>query len=216
MPRNGHRHRLILYTYMLNRWWKLSLGIGAIVVAMAIGLRILPGQLPQYHFLMVSDFTLWAVAGAGGYAVLLSFFLIAIAKSAYVQPCATHLRLITPFLRMNISYRRIRKASSVDMKHLFAVSSYKGWRFRLARPLAAKTAIVLEMQGWPLPHWVLNLFLSSFFFPDKTSRLALLVPKWMDFSMEMESFRSNFLDSQHETGNDPQSALLASFSNSKK
>ena len=216
MPRNGHRHRLILYTYMLNRWWKLSLGIGAILVTMIIGLRILPGQLPQYHFLMVSDFTLWAVAGAGGYAVLLSFFLIAIAKSAYVQPCATHLRLITPFLRMNISYRRIRKASSVDMKHLFAVSSYKGWRFRLARPLAAKTAIVLEMQGWPLPHWVLNLFLSSFFFPDKTSRLALLVPKWMDFSMEMESFRSNFLDSQHETGNDPQSALLASFSNSKK
>ncbi len=216
MPRNGHHHRLMLYTYMLNRWWKFSLGIGAILGAIAFELRILPGQLPQYHFLVVSDLTSWTVVGASGYAVVLSLFLIAIAKSAYVQPCATHLRLITPFLRMNISYRRIRKASSADMKHLFPISSYKGWRFRLARPLAAKTAIVLELQGWPLPHWVLNLFLSPFFFPDKTSRLALLVPKWMDFSMEMESFRSNFLDSQHETGIDPQSALLASLSNSKK
>jgi hypothetical protein len=117
---------------------------------------------------------------------------------------------------MNISYRRIRKASSVDMKHLFPISSYKGWRSRLARPLAGMTAIVLEMQGWPLPHWVLNLFLSPFFFPDKTSRLALVVPKWMDFSMEMENFRTNFFDSQHEAGNNPQSDLLASLSNSKK
>ena len=216
MPRNGHHHRLILYTTMLNRWWKYSLAIGAILIALAIGLSNLPERLPQYHFLEVSDLTLLVVAGAGGYAVLLSFFMIAIAKSAYVQPCATHLRLVTPFLQMNISYRRIRKASSVDMKHLFPISSYKGWRFRLARPLAAKTAIVLEMQGWPLPHWVLNLFLSPFFFPDKTSRLALLVPKWMDFSMEMESFRTKFLDSQHEAGSNPQSDLLASFSNSRK
>jgi hypothetical protein len=80
----------------------------------------------------------------------------------------------------------------------------------------AKTAIVLEMRGWPLPHWVLGLFLSPFFFPDKTSRLALLVPKWMDFSMEMEGFRTAWLDSQHVQDIDPQSALLASFSNSKK
>ena len=84
------------------------------------------------------------------------------------------------------------------------------------RPLAAQTAIVLEMRGWPLPHWVLNLFLSPFFFPDKTSRLALLVPKWMDFSMEMEGFRSNWLDAQHEPDYDPQSALLASISHAKK
>jgi hypothetical protein len=216
MPRNGRRYRLILYTYMLNRWWKFTLGIGVILVALAVGLRIISERLPQYHYLLESDLTLWAVAGAGGYAVLLSVFLIIIAKSAYVQPCANNLLLITPFLRMNISYRRIRKASSVEMKHLFPINTYKGWRWRVARSLAGKTAIVLEMQGWPLPHWVLNLFLSPFFFPDKTSRLALLVPKWMDFSMEMESFRSNWFDSQHQAGSDPQSDLLASLSNSKK
>ena len=83
-------------------------------------------------------------------------------------------------------------------------------------PLADQTALVLDMRGWPLPHWVLSLFLSPYFFPDKTSRLALLVPKWMDFSMEMEGFRSNWLDAQHEPDYDPQSALLASISNAKK
>jgi hypothetical protein len=216
MPRNGHRHRLILYTYMLNRWWKNTLWIGVILLALAVGLSTLSERLPQYHFMFESDLTFWAVVGAGGYAVLLSIFLLTIAKSAYVQPCPTYLRLITPFLRMNISYRRIRQASSVEMKHLFPINKYKGWRWRLARPLAGKTAIVLEMQGWPIPHWVLTLFLSPFFFPDKSSRLALLVPKWMDFSMEMESFRSTWLESRHEANRNPQSALLASLSNPRK
>ena len=216
MPRNGHRHRLILYTYMLNRWWKFTLLIGVILLTLAVGLKMAAALLPQYPYLVESDTTFWALAGAGGYAVLLSVFLISIAKSAYVQPFVNHLRLITPFLRMNISYRRIRQASSVEMKHLFPILKYQGWRRRLMLPLAGQTAIVLEMRGWPLPHWVLNLFLSPFFFPDNTTRLALLVPKWMDFSMEMESFRTKWLDSQHEPDVDPQSALLASLSNSRK
>jgi len=216
MPHNGHRHRLVLYTYMLKHWWKYTLWIGIILLALAAGLRILPPRLPQYHFLWESDMTLWAVAGAGGYAVLLSVFLIIISKSAYVQPIVTHLRLNTPFLRMNISYRRIRRASSVEMQHLFPIDRYKGWRRRLLRPLARQTAIVLEMDGWPLPRWVLSLFLSPFFFPDKTSRLALVVPMWMEFSMEMENFRSTWLDSLHEPDSNPQSALLASLSNSKR
>jgi hypothetical protein len=201
---------------MLNRWWKYTLWIGVILLALAVGLKVLSGQMSGYLSLLESDRTLWALGGAGGYAVLLSFFLISIRKSAYVQPFETHLRLITPFLRMNISYRRIRQASSVEMKHLFPIMKFQGWRRRLMIPLADQTALVLDMRGWPLPHWVLGLFLSPYFFPDKTSRLALLVPKWMDFSMEMEGFRSNWLDAQHEPDKDPQSALLASFSNTKK
>ena len=216
MPRTGHRHRLVLYTYMLNRWWKYTLWIGVILLALAVGLKVLSGQMSGYLSLLESDRTLWALGGAGGYAVLLSFFLISIRKSAYVQPFETHLRLITPFLRMNISYRRIRQASSVEMKHLFPIMKFQGWRRRLMIPLADQTALVLDMRGWPLPHWVLGLFLSPYFFPDKTSRLALLVPKWMDFSMEMEGFRSDWLDAQREPDSDPTSALLASISHPKK
>ena len=215
MPPGGRRHRLILYTYMLNHWWRLTLWIGMLLLALTAGLRILSLKLPQFHFLLESDKTIWAVAGAGVYAVLLSIFLVIISKSAYVQPLTTHLRLITPFLRMNISYRRIRRASSVEMKHLFPIFGYKGWRRRLMLPMAGQTAIVLEMHGWPLPHWVLNLFLSPFFFPDNSSRLALLVPKWMEFSLEMESFRSAWLESQQEPDSNPQATVLASLSNYK-
>jgi hypothetical protein len=216
MPRSGRRHCLVLYTYMLDRWWKSTLRIGILLLALAIALWFLPIQLPQYHFLWVSDLTLGLIAGAGAYAIILSVLLIFLRKSAYVQPFPAYLLLITPFLRLNISYRRILQASSVEMQHLFSFGRNKGLRKRLLRPLASQTAILLEMRGWPLPRWFLSLFLSPFFFPDRTPRMALLVPNWMDFSVDMENFRSTWLESLRQTGNSPQSDILASIKKAKK
>jgi hypothetical protein len=216
MPRKGRRHRLVLYTHILNRWWKYTLGIGVVLLALAAGLAILPMRLPQYHFMWIPDWILEVVLGAAGYAIVLSLLFIAIRNLAYVQPFASYLRLVTPFLRLDISYRRILKASSVEMQHLFPYGRYKDWRQSLLRPLASQTAIVVDLKNWPLPRWMLGLFLSPFFFPDRSVRLALLVPKWMDFSMDMDNFRSNWLDSQNGPGGTPVTDLLASISRSRK
>jgi hypothetical protein len=216
MPRSGRRHHLILYSYLLNRWWRATLGIGLVLLALAGGLGWLPTLLPQYHFVEIADWVLWFVGGAGLFALLLTILMATIRKSAYIQPFDTHLRLITPFLRLNISYRRILQASSAEMGRLFPPGQFKGRKRALLRPLASKTAIVLVMNGWPLPRWALNLFLSPFFFPDKTSRLALLVPDWILFSNEMESFRGAWTDSLRQPTSSPQSDLLASFSKKKR
>jgi hypothetical protein len=216
MPRGGRRYHLVLYTYLLDRWWRAVLGVGVIMLALVAGLVRLPEILPQYHFLPVSTTTLWVMGGAGIYAVLLAVFLIAIRKMAYVRPYSAYLRLATPFLRMNISYRRILRASSVEMLALFPLERFKGWRRKLLRPLATRTATVLEMNGWPLPRWALRLFLSPFFFPGKTPRLSLLVANWIEFSTELESFRGTWFNSLHKPASTPQSNLLASLSRRKR
>jgi hypothetical protein len=216
MARSGHRYRLILYTYTLNRWWKLLLWIGILLLVVAASSSLLPIYFPLVHFLNYSETTLWIVAGAGGFTILLAFFLITIRKSAYIQPFKSYLRLVTPLLRMNISYKRIRQASSVEMQRLFPIERYKGWRKKFLRPLGGQTAIVLEMNGWPLSRWALNLFLSPFFFPDKSSRLALLVPHWMQFSTEMESFRGAWIESQRGVERTPQSVILSRLSKSRR
>jgi hypothetical protein len=216
MPPHGRRHRLVLYTYMLNRWWRYTLGIGIVMLILAALLAFLPIWLPRYQILWVPDRTLWVVAGSGGYALVLSIFLVTIRKLSYIQPFPAHLLLITPFLRLHIAYRRIRKISSVEMAHLFPIGKFKGVQRKLLSPLANETATVLEMRGWPLPRWVLDLFLSPLFFPDKTPRLALLVPDWMDFSMDLESFRSTWLDSLNQPESSPQWDLLTSITKSTK
>jgi hypothetical protein len=200
MARNGRRYRLVLYTRVLNHWWKLTLVIGFILLALAACMGILPIQLPSFLSISVPEMAGWFFAGAGVYALLLTLFLLAIRNMAYVQPCSNHLRLVTPFIQFNISFRRIRQATSVEIQHLFPLAKFRGWREKLIFPVAGKTAIVLEMQGWPLPRWVMNQFLSPFFFPGKNPRLALLVPNWMEFSTELESFRSAWRDSQRSPG----------------
>jgi hypothetical protein len=211
MPRSGRRHRLVLYTYMLNRWWKLTLATGMFLLVLAMELEVIPIRF-QYQYMMAPQWLVLLATATGGYAVILSLAFLLTRKSAYIQPYDTHLQLVTPIMRMNISYRRILQTSTVEMQHLFPIGNYRGQKQKLLRPLAAETAIVLEMRGWPLPRWVMGLFLSPLFFPGKSSRLAVLVPDWMDCSMDIESFRSSWTSTQIKPGTSPESALLASIS----
>ena len=212
MPRGGTRYRLILYTYMLNRWWRATLAIGLSLLAMVAALAWLPSILSQYTFPQVEKWTLWLAGGIGVFAIFLSIFLGAVRKSAYVQPFDDHLQLVTPFMRMNISYQRFIQTSIAEMGWLFSFETLKGRKREFLRPIAGHTAIVLKLNGWPLPRWVVELFLSPYFFPDSTERLALLVSDWMRFSTELESFRSAWLDSRVRRPGTPQADLLASFS----
>ena len=194
MPSAGRRHRLVLYTYMLNRWWPAVLWIGVVLLVMTAALGGIPLYFPQFPVVWVSDWNLYVAGAAGGMAVLGAIFLVAVRKSAYVQPFNGHLRLVTPFLRLNISYRRIRRTYTAEMQQLFPPNRFKGLKRELVRPLARETLVILEMNQLPLNRIALRLFLSPFFFPNKTARLALLVPDWMAFSTELDSFHSNFQD----------------------
>jgi len=215
MPKYGRRHRLILYTYILNRWWRMILAVGLVLLGLVACIAWLHLFVPQYTPPLVAPWILWMGGGVGAFAFILSIFLLSVRKSAYVQPFDSHLRLVTPFLRMNISYRRFHTASSTDMGRLFPPENYKGRLQALLKPLSTKTAIVLELNGWPLPRWALTFFLSPFFFPDNTPRIALLVPDWIRFSTELESFRSAWIENLHPSTSTPRDDLLASFSKNR-
>jgi hypothetical protein len=215
MSTAGHRHQLLLYTYVLNRWWRTTLGIGIVMLILAFGLTYLPRLLPGVVTYAVPEVGPWAVGGGGAFTIFLSLFIIAIRKSAYVQPFGNHLRLATPFLRLKISYRRIRQSSSMEMKRLFSPALVRR-KYRTLNPLSKFTFIVLDLNGLPLPRPALHLFLSPLFFPDKTPRLALLVPDWMKFSTELESFRSAWMDSQRQPGRDPRMALLSDITKRRR
>jgi hypothetical protein len=58
-------------------------------------------------------------------------------------------------------------------------------------PLATKTAMVIDLNGYPISPFILRLFLSRFFFKDKTPHLVILVNDWMRFSAELESMRTS-------------------------
>ncbi len=183
MARAGHKYPLIVYRHMVNRWWPAMIAIGLGMFALAYSEYIQP----------ISQFISWRwqlFAAIGGLAIVIGIFFWIMRFFAYVQPYPTYLKLVTPFIRINISYKRIKKTTSTEMRYLFSLKSMSGWVQDIFSPLANNTAVVIELSGYPISPNLLRLFLSRFFFKDKTPHLVILVKDWMRFSSELESMRS--------------------------
>jgi len=180
MAKGGRRYPLVVYTHMMNRWWPAVFTLG-------LALFGLSWALQSWGF---EDWRWLIFVGIGGLNVFLGILLLILRKSAYVQPFSDHFRLATPFLRLNISYKRIRRASSANMGTLFPRQSVSSWQAEIIEPLAKMTALVIELNGYPKSQSALRLFLSPFFFKDKTPHFVILVNEWMKLSAELESMRS--------------------------
>jgi len=132
----------------------------------------------------------WMIlAGVGALVIAVSLLMLILRRSAYVQPLADQLRLVTPFLRMGISYRRIQRTTAAAMGALFAPRSLSGLKRDILEPLFGHTALVIDLTALPIPASTLRLFLSPFFFKDKTPHIVILVKDWMRFSTELDSMR---------------------------
>ena len=180
--RTGHRHGLLVYEHMLNRWWPTTL-----VLALAL---IVLGWLTSRDLEMGAE--PWRANGLwimGGVAMLVTLAFFLMRRAAYIQPRREALRLVTPFLRLDISYRRIRSTSTATFGSLFPARRLHGWKRDLLEPLGPRTALVIELNGFPIPEMVLRMFLSPLFFKDRTPHLVIVVKDWMGFSAEMESLR---------------------------
>ncbi len=185
MARAGRRYPLIIYTRMIDRWWP---------AIFLIGLALIPLAWPFYSDLYTRLTEPWrwmTMAGMGSGLMLISLIMLALRKSAYVRPFSDHLLLATPFLRMNISYRRVLRTTTATMATLFPPKSMRGMKRDIIEPIAGMTAVVVELNSLPISRTALKFFLSPFFFKDKTPHLVLLVQNWMGFSTEIESLRSS-------------------------
>lgn len=183
MARGGNKYPLIVYQHMLNRWWTPMIAIGLALFALAYVKSLDP----------IAQFIPWRwqlFAVVGVLAILVGVFFLIIKQLAYVQTFPGYLKLVTPFMRINISYRRINKTVATEMRQLFAFKSMSGWVQEIFSPLASKTALVIELKAYPMSPVILKLFLSRFFFKDKTPHLVILVKDWMQLSAELDSMRS--------------------------
>ncbi|MDX1473562.1 MAG: hypothetical protein R3309_05285 [Reinekea sp.] len=183
MKRVGHKFPLVVYKHLLNRWWTPMIAIGLVMFALAY---------EQYTH-PVYKFVAWRwqlFAGIGILAILIGIFFLVIRQIAYIQAFPGYLKIVTPFMRFNISFKRIHKTTTTEMRQLFPPKSMSGWVKDIFKPLASKTAIVLELKGYPMSPVLLRMFLSRFFFKDKTTHLVILVDDWMQLSSEIDSYRT--------------------------
>lgn len=214
MARPPYRHQLLLYTFLMNRWWRAVMACGVVLLILTAGLALIPYYFPQVPVVWVPDWILWITAALGTLTVLGALFLASIRKSAYVQVFPDHLRLVTPFLRLRIGYQRLRRTYTAEMGRLFPLKQMRGRKREIIRLIASRTAVVLELRQLPLSRSALNLFLSPFFFPDKTPRMALLVSDWMALATQLDSAYSVFQDGLRQPA--PPTGLFGSLNDASR
>lgn len=182
MAKAGHRYPLVIYTHMLNRWWPATFALSLALFGLAWGVSLTSEGRAQPYLVDVTT-------GLGGVVLIFTFFLFILRKAAYVRPYPTYLRLVTPFLRVNISYKRFRGTVTSEMRILFPPASLSSWRRDIIAPLSSMTAIVINLSQYPVSPTMLRWFLSPFFFKDKTPHFVILVKDWLRFSAELDSMR---------------------------
>lgn len=187
--RYGKRHRLLLYRRTMDRLWVATLILGVLLGAIWLWLWV--SDTP----ILDPGNEIWLLAGS---VVALGFTAFAFISrhAAYVQPHWDHLRLVTPFLRMNISYRRIRSVHPAAFQQLFPPNQASWAQRSFLDPFYGRTVVVVDLTSYPMSPLLLRFFLSPQMFSTQTTGFVLVVPDWMDFSTELDSFRSAWMQLQ--------------------
>jgi hypothetical protein len=191
----------------MDRLWRSTLPLGLLLLAVWgytwwTGSEVLSGQNAP-----PADLVQWLLLA--GAAMVLGFTLFAFfaRRMAYVQPRRDHIRLVTPFLRANISYRRIVSNYPAEFAQINPPRD-AGWaQQRYLEPFYGKTAVVLELSTYPLPPAFLRLFLSPYMFYKRTRGRVLLLPDWMSFSTEIDSIMGAWQQEQKQRHMPPPGAF---------
>jgi len=194
MAKGGRKYRLLMYKYMLNRWWPMTLLTG---LTLFLNVGVLWGA--EWYFInpaenplpILSTFGGVVLMVVGGMCLVFTVALLIARNLAYIQLFPDHFRLATPFLRLNVSYKRIHQTTTNRYINLFPLKSLSAWRRDLFEPIAGSQVVVIHLTSYPLPKKAFSPFLSPFFFSDQTPHFVLAVDDWMSFSTDLESCRTS-------------------------
>jgi hypothetical protein len=188
-PRTGKRHPLLMYRRVWDRIWLASSSFG--ILLLILWWQAGSGKIP---IIRTAD-NIWILMG-GAVALGLGFFGFLARNMSFVKPYNTYLRLATPFLRMNISYRRLRSVRPVHIAQLFPPKeqSWAGQQF--LAPFYGQTAVSIELNDYPISPRLLRIFLPTQIFIPQGTGFVLIVNDWMKLSAELDSFRGAWEERQ--------------------
>ncbi len=176
----GKRYPLLLYKRAMGRLWEATLFLG--ILLSGLWWQLTSGRVPIIETNQTTLILVGAVVTLG-----FSLFTFLARYMTYIQPCRDHLRLVTPFLRLQISYRRIRSVHPTNFSKLFPPHEGSWAQEQFLEPFFGMTAVVVDLTSYPLNRWLLRLFLARQMLMRQNPGFVFLVDNWMALSNEIDT-----------------------------
>jgi len=174
----------------MDRLWAATLLLGGLLAAVAWwnGLLLSAAVQAPYDTVLI---------GAALLVLLFAVLAFLGRGMAYVQARSDHIRVATPFLRLKISYRRVRIVHPADFHQLFPPDKASWAQRQFLEPFYGKTALVVELNSLPMSPAALRLFLPAQMLDPKVTGMVFLVKDWMKLSTEIDSLMAAWRQAQN-------------------
>jgi hypothetical protein len=200
------RYPLILYREWMRPFPLPLFLIAAILAGFWVAARA--GWLPASSPITV-DARSPLVGAAAAFAAVLGLFVLVIPAMAYVRCRPDYLLLQLGLLRLIVSYSRVRTTRSVQHGQIHPPAAQPGSRRGLARRLAGRQCVAIELTSYPMAFFLLRALTHPFLFLGNQPGFLFAVDDWMTLDREVEEMHADLLARRHAAQRKPRLGALS-------
>jgi hypothetical protein len=186
--KGSKKYQLIVYRQIMDRIWQILLFLGLVLSGLWYWFDVLMPVAPNLY----ENLAFYLGIGLVGLALI----IILARNMAYIQMKPDFVNLVTPFIRIKISYRRIRSLTPTELSRVFQPKKITGIQRQTLQPYWGQTVLIMELNGYPLSPHILRWFINPLMINPHADGFVILVKDWMTLSKEFDTWHARWMKSQ--------------------
>jgi hypothetical protein len=189
----GKKHPLLVYRLRYRRFLGLYFIAAIALLALYAALHLLPPETWAFIPAGLIEFD-WLVLVAGVVVLIYAIFRLLAASIPFVQCTERNITIQAPLYRVVFSYKRVRETRPNTLFHMFedAKLSHGARNFVLSDQYGGHTAVVIEMDSWPMSVRLMRFWLGNLVFSPDSRGLVLWVEDWMTLNRELSDYKDRW------------------------
>ncbi len=204
----GKKHPLLAFRIRYRRNRGLYFVVAVALLAFYAAIHLLPAEtwanVPWVHQID------WLLILGGIVVLAYAIFRIIAGAIPYVQCSERNIKLQAPIYQVVFSYKRVYETRPNTLFHVFEKGGLsRGERkFVLDDKYGGRTAVIVEMNSWPMSLRWMRFWLGNLVFSSDNRALVLWVEDWMTLNREISDYKDRWRDrkKQAREGGQPANA----------
>lgn len=206
----GKQHPLLVYRIRYQRQRGLYFIVAIALFALYAALHVLPSDTwANVPWILDLD---WLLLLGGVVVLVIAIFRLIAATRPYVQCTERNITIRAPLYQVVFSYKRVRETRPNTLFHMFekAKLSRGARNFVLSDQYGGHTAVIVEMNSWPMSVRVMRFWLGNLVFSPDNRALVLWVEDWMTLNRELSDYKDRWRERERKRkaqGSEPSPSL---------